>query len=79
MKQIAETLAPACTPLHASALRRVASGVSMFDEPTRCIRLRDERGRVAQELRRWCLVTGNGEHIELTRAGHAVLRKIASQ
>lgn len=73
---IAQTVTPACTALHADALRRVARGVSMFPTMTRDpLTLRD-RGAVAADLRRWCLVTGKGDAIELTRAGRAVLRNL---
>lgn len=76
MKPLAETLAPACTSLHAQALRRVARGASMFDYPTRDPLTLRERAAVSQDLRRWCLVTGKGDEIQLTRAGHAVVNKL---
>lgn len=65
-----------CTPLHAEALFRVASGRSMFSVAScyRCVR--DEAQTVAQDLRRWCLVTGKGDNITLTPFGHKVLRQL---
>ena len=76
MKSIAETIAPACTELHISALRRVARGAGMFETMTRDRLTLAERQRAAQDLRRWCLVDGKGEALHVTRIGHSVINKL---
>ena len=76
MKPLADTLAPACTPLHVSALLRVDKRRSMFGAPARDASALWDNAETARDLREWRLVAGAGDGLYVTNLGRAVLHKL---